>query len=308
VVVACVAGAVIYALIHLERRHVAGFALVVSLIAAAAFRPARHLSALGLIVGLGLLMGTLATACGTANFVCGTGTTTPTMLAVGVCVIAVALAARAARSTGLVSIRDGGAAAVTVTLVLIARPDALVLTLTVALLALLLVLPVEGSRPMLEPRWAATGVAAWLFLIMLGPLVRHGWVAGGQVLAGQPPAGVEEVATAESLMRLGIQPTSRVASIGNTFEAYWARLARVTFVAEIPQREAGAFWQADSIAQASAFDRMVTAGAMVVIAEWHGTGPLPRGWTQVDQRHLMRWLPAAAAQGSRVESSSREGR
>jgi len=99
---------------------------------------------------------------------------------------------------------------------------------------------------------------------------------------------------ARGLRQLGVQPGDRVASIGDSFMAYWARLAGVTIIAEIPCESAELFWAADAAVKSQVLRKFANAGARVVIAQ--GEKRLmsrpsckvpkldsPPGWTQVDR-------------------------
>ncbi|MBE9225699.1 hypothetical protein IQ264_09720 [Phormidium sp. LEGE 05292] len=67
---------------------------------------------------------------------------------------------------------------------------------------------------------------------------------------------------AEGLKDLGIQPGDKVAHLGYK-KYYWARLAKVKIVAEIP--DAGKFWQEDRVTRNQAFQALQATGAKVVI-------------------------------------------
>jgi hypothetical protein len=66
--------------------------------------------------------------------------------------------------------------------------------------------------------------------------------------------------------------------VGWTFDAYWARLARVSIVAEIPRAQE--FWGADPSVQAQAIGAIALTGAKVIVAV--GAPPdLPFGWRRI---------------------------
>jgi hypothetical protein len=77
-----------------------------------------------------------------------------------------------------------------------------------------------------------------------------------------------------------------VALIGDGFdEADWARLEKVTIVAEVPQNletgnSAAAFWNAGQETRLSVLNILKSVGAKAVVAE---TPPdvLPPGWVQI---------------------------
>jgi hypothetical protein len=77
---------------------------------------------------------------------------------------------------------------------------------------------------------------------------------------------------ADSLSRMGIQPGDQVALIGLGGRAYWARLARVRIVAEIPQaeekefQEADKFWGANDFVKSQVIKAFTRTGAKVIVA------------------------------------------
>ncbi len=110
------------------------------------------------------------------------------------------------------------------------------------------------------------------------------------VLRGDRGPGYAAVETARALQALGLRPGDRLASVGNSFEAYWAQIARARIVAEIPEGESDKFWREEEGAQARALDAMTAAGARAVVADWSPAAPVPPGWVRVDDEHLVRWL------------------
>lgn len=78
---------------------------------------------------------------------------------------------------------------------------------------------------------------------------------------------------ADGLSQMGIQPGDQVAFIGLGSRAYWARLARVRIVAEIPESEADAefqeahkFWAADDFVKSQVMQTFARTGAKVIVA------------------------------------------
>jgi hypothetical protein len=94
-----------------------------------------------------------------------------------------------------------------------------------------------------------------------------------------PPSWPGEVA--EGLHRLGIQQGDKVAVIGYGFDSFWARLARVQIVAEMPGQEADPFWLGDPVLQSQVVRAFTSTGAQAIIAEKvPGYASLP-GWHRV---------------------------
>ena len=96
----------------------------------------------------------------------------------------------------------------------------------------------------------------------------------------------EQVAVAERLRTMGIEPGDHVALIGDGFDAaYWARLEKVTIVAEVPHNcetgdSATAFWNSGLNSEQTVLNVLKSTGAKAVIAD---TPPrvLPPGWASV---------------------------
>ena len=91
-------------------------------------------------------------------------------------------------------------------------------------------------------------------------------------------------AIAEGLRELGFGEGDRVGFIGNSFTAFWARLARVRIVAEIAPKEASAFWSADERRQSEVLRVFVNAGAKALVARpMDPSIAIPAGWQPVGQ-------------------------
>ena len=96
----------------------------------------------------------------------------------------------------------------------------------------------------------------------------------------------QQVAVAERLRTMGIEPGDHVALIGDGFdEAYWARLEKVRIVAEVPHNletgdSATAFWNSGLEGEQTVLNVLKSTGAKAVIA---AAPPrvLPSGWIQI---------------------------
>jgi hypothetical protein len=79
---------------------------------------------------------------------------------------------------------------------------------------------------------------------------------------------------ADGLSQMGIQAGDHVALIGLGSREYWARLARVRIVAELPQihvgepefQEAHKFWAADDFVKSQIIQTFARTGAKVIVA------------------------------------------
>jgi hypothetical protein len=81
-----------------------------------------------------------------------------------------------------------------------------------------------------------------------------------------------------------VSPNNTVACIGYSFDCYWAHLARVRLIAEVPAgiepapTEADKFWTANHEKQQSVLDALAATGARAVVAVKPPKGADLRGW------------------------------
>jgi hypothetical protein len=91
-----------------------------------------------------------------------------------------------------------------------------------------------------------------------------------------PPSRV-----AEALLRHGLQAGDRVGFVGYSYDAYWARLARLKIVAEILPHEADLLWTADPARREAVLNAFVRAGARVVVTDRPPAEATTAGWAAV---------------------------
>ena len=108
-------------------------------------------------------------------------------------------------------------------------------------------------------------------------------------------AGDAVVQVASKLEELGLRPGDKVAFIGDTFRAYWARLARVRIVAEITPPDATAYWHADDALQSRVMNALAAAGVRAVITDSLPADASSVGWRKVqglpaDRSYYVRFL------------------
>ena len=129
----------------------------------------------------------------------------------------------------------------------------------------------EPSMPSNWRRGLYAGAASVLLLSTLLKLTpRAGaWLPGRTNSHGDAAAFVH---------RSGVRPGDRVAIIGDGVYAYWARLADVTLVAELPARAAPGYWEGDSQRQQAVLDAFRRSGATAVVAENLPRGMQSLGW------------------------------
>lgn len=150
----------------------------------------------------------------------------------------------------------------------------------------------------LERRYVAPfAVMAWFgVLLILEPTVPSNWRRGlyagaasvlllSTVLTLTPRAGAllpgrtnVHWDAAVFVHRSGVRPGDRVAIIGDGVYAYWARLADVALVAELPARAAPAYWEGDSERQRAVLEAFRLSGATAVVAENPPRAMQSMGW------------------------------
>jgi|SRR5271165_160206 len=86
----------------------------------------------------------------------------------------------------------------------------------------------------------------------------------GRILKGQPHNQWE---VSQDLQKLGVMPGDRIARIGGLFNVGWARLLRVTIVAEVPRANWREFWCAKPEVQAQVIETFRSLGVTAIVAE-----------------------------------------
>jgi hypothetical protein len=123
---------------------------------------------------------------------------------------------------------------------------------------------------------AATGRLACACLVVVAALLAVNLVfdAGNAATAlarGEAPAAHPEWQAARALHDHGLRPGDRVAFVGFTFDAYWARLGGYHIVAEVPENQAERFWAEDGPGRAAVLEAFRRAGARAVVVR-HAPG------------------------------------
>jgi hypothetical protein len=152
-------------------------------------------------------------------------------------------------------------------------------------------------------RWLAVSGGALIFSLAVNIAAFH--LEGLNALFGYVPSsggfvsGVGTVSTvsarpsevAQGLVELDLQKGDRVGFIGYSFDAFWARLARLKIVAEIVPEEADEFWRADLDRQEELLRSFSNLGVSAVVAQTlPSDGVMPPGWTQIGQTRYYAYL------------------
>ena len=84
-----------------------------------------------------------------------------------------------------------------------------------------------------------------------------------------------------ALAARGVGPGSRIGFIGESYDALWARAARLRFVSLVPLVEAPRFWELDPVGRAGVLLHMRQQGAQAIVAEAPALGVNIDGWERL---------------------------
>ncbi|MFB3916907.1 MAG: hypothetical protein ACE14M_09260 [Terriglobales bacterium] len=93
--------------------------------------------------------------------------------------------------------------------------------------------------------------------------------------------GQQDLHAAVMLRQIGLRPGDQVASVGDTFSAYYLRLARLTAISEITVEDAPRFWAAGPATQAQVIEAFRRTGARAIVAENAPAPEASSGWQQL---------------------------
>jgi hypothetical protein len=101
-------------------------------------------------------------------------------------------------------------------------------------------------------------------------------------------SGYTDWKVAKYLHNAGLRAGDPVGAVGWTFSAYWARMARLHIVAEVPDEGARAFWSLDTAKRAVVMQlfRNVGAKAVVAVAARVPVGSAPANWQHIGDHYV----------------------
>lgn len=154
----------------------------------------------------------------------------------------------------------------------------------------------EASIPRLAAAISAV-LVTWALLTV--PSLVHGadvlrreWF-GGRLVAVQP------YRQAQGVRGLGIREGDRIATVGDGFYEFWARLAKVRIVAEVPTWEAPAFWAAEPGEQGRVYGVLARHGVRAVVTRDIPATASKNGWSAIEGgQFYVRVLPRPAHIGA----------
>jgi hypothetical protein len=107
------------------------------------------------------------------------------------------------------------------------------------------------------------------------------WLAGRALFRALQPQPFVNWEVAQGLQTFGIRPGDRVGSIGYALDGYWAHLARVRIVAEVPLGGRSIFWASDAQTQSEVLADFAEAGAKIVVADQKPSIGSSEGWQEI---------------------------
>jgi len=141
-----------------------------------------------------------------------------------------------------------------------------------------------GAQPLLLKRS--------LRVLTLAPVLAMVWPVAhdvGEVIANRP---YEHWEVAVGLHEMGIPSGTEAGSIGSGSGAYWAHLAGVKIIAEIPEKDQTSFLAADPARKEEALHKFSELGAKAVVMKNSSAAQSMDGWQEVGETRYYVWRPA----------------
>jgi hypothetical protein len=120
-----------------------------------------------------------------------------------------------------------------------------------------------------------------MLLTIAGSSIREVRATASYLLLGEDRSSHEQWQVAEDLQQIGVTAPDRVAVIGNSGRSFWAYLAGLRIVAEIPRDSVAGFWAADGTVKNKVFNTFAGTGAKVIVTESPPPGTDMTGWKQL---------------------------
>ncbi len=163
-------------------------------------------------------------------------------------------------------------------------------------LAVFLAASAPDSQQLLQPAETVSTILTGILMLQMVTSV-PGWVPARS-------ANEEYGHLLTALPALGVAPGSKVGFIGSSFSAYWAHLARVRIVAEIPDvrwdpglrkaerpTAADRFWGMEPSARAAAMGAFLRIGVKAVLACGNRNQVADSGWQRIHGTSCLIYLP-----------------
>jgi hypothetical protein len=140
---------------------------------------------------------------------------------------------------------------------------------------------VIGAEPQLVRRFH--------FVVVLAPALAAGWAATHDLYDAVRNEPYEPRVVAQELHEMGIPAGTDVGTIGTGTDAYWAHLAGVRIIAEIPKTEQPRFIAADATRRQEVLVLFTSVGARAVITRNADAANPAEGWRPIPGTHHFIW-------------------
>ena len=158
-----------------------------------------------------------------------------------------------------------------------------------ALVLLMSVLATIGLAPGTNTHWQRRA----LLIVTLAPVLAVAWEAAGDAMRSVHNQPYEQWVVAQQLHRMGIPAGTDVGSIGTGLDAYWAHLAGLRIIAEIPDDEQARYVDADALRKEQVLMLFSSVGARAVITKNTAVAIAADRWRPIPGTHYFAWQPPA---------------
>ena len=138
-----------------------------------------------------------------------------------------------------------------------------------------------GAGPLLVRRFH--------FVIILAPALAVAWAAGrdlSDIVRNKP---YEPWVVAQRLHEMGVPPGTDVGYIGTGLDAYWAHLAGVRIIVEIPDEQQSRFISAGAARRQQVLALLSSVGAKAVVTKNANAANVEDGWRPIPGTHHFIW-------------------
>jgi hypothetical protein len=138
-----------------------------------------------------------------------------------------------------------------------------------------------GAGPLLVKRFQ--------FVLILAPALAIAWAAGRDTYDVVRNKPFEPWVVAQRLQEMGIAPGTDVGYVGTGLGAYWAHLAGVRIIVEIPDEQQSRFIEANAARRQQVLAVFSSAGAKAVITNNAEAANSVDGWRPIPGTHHFIW-------------------
>jgi hypothetical protein len=163
------------------------------------------------------------------------------------------------------------------------------------------------SRVRVSPSSGGAGRASlpgFASVIVLAPALAISWPAVRDFSRIIGPESFEQWEVARQLHDRGVSPGSTVGYIGTGLDAYWAHLAQVRIVAEVPESGVASFMQAGREQKSQLMGKFRELGVKAVLTKYPDVAASMEGWSRIAGTRYFLWAsPASAPRLSEARST-----